>query len=309
MSNLIAVGLCLLAGLGLQRLKSFPGEAAAAGLNAFAIYVALPALILTQVSRLIFDATVLIPALTPWALLLVSIGLVFGLARLFSWSRATTGALLLIVPLGNTSFAGLPLVEAWLGPEALPFAVLYDQLGSFLALATWGSFVALHYAPQTEGQVRPTVTGVALRVATFPPFIALVVAIGLNLVFAGAPPEMAIESLSILAASLVPTVLVAVGLKWRLRLPTDDFGPFIAALTLKLAAMPALAALALTGAGLSGLAVDTTILEAGMGPMITASALAISAGIRPELVASITGYGTMLSLATTGIVTALLLPT
>ena len=112
MSNLIAVALCLLAGLALQRLRSFPATTAAQGLNAFAIHVALPALVLQQVSSLRFSTEVLIPVLTPWLLLLLSVGIVLLLGRMFRWSRDTTGALLLVVPLGNTSFAGLPLVEA-----------------------------------------------------------------------------------------------------------------------------------------------------------------------------------------------------
>jgi malate permease and related proteins len=59
--------------------------------------------------------------------------------------RRHDGDLLLVVPLGNTSFLGFPAVEALLGTDHLPAAVIYDQLGSFLALATYGGYVASRY--------------------------------------------------------------------------------------------------------------------------------------------------------------------
>lgn len=305
MSNLIAVALCLALGLLLQRLRSFPAEEAARGLNAYAIHVALPALVLVQVSRLDVTPALLIPALTPWVLLAVMAPLVVAAARVFRWPRATMAALLLLVPLGNTSFAGLPLVEAWLGPAALPYAILYDQLGSFLTLATWGTYVTVRYGT-THGEP-PSGVAIVKRVIVFPPFLALVAAIALNGATGGAPPTLLADSLGVLAASLVPTVLLAVGLNWRLKLPGSDAAPFAIALSLKLGAMPLLAAGAFSALGLAGLAVETSILEAGMGPMITASALAISAGIRPDLAASVTGYGTLLSLLTTGLLSRFVL--
>ncbi len=301
MSNLVAVALCLALGLLLQRLRTFPAADAAKGLNAYAIHVALPALVLVQVSRLDVSPALLIPALTPWVLLALMVPVVIAAARAFGWSRATMAALLLLVPLGNTSFAGLPLVEAWLGSEALPFAILYDQLGSFLTLATWGTLITVRFGARSPDSPPPSPAAVARRVATFPPFLALVLALTLNATTGGEPPELMTDSLDILAKSLVPTVLVAVGLNWRLRLPGADVAPFAVALGLKLAVMPLIAAAGLAALGLHGLAADTSVLEAGMGPMITASALATGAGIRPDLAAAVTGYGTLLSLATTGL--------
>lgn len=49
---------------------------------------------------------------------------------------------MLTVPLGNTGFVGIPLVEALLGKEAVAYAILYDQFGTFIALNTLGSFIA-----------------------------------------------------------------------------------------------------------------------------------------------------------------------
>lgn len=287
--SLLVVGVCLIAGLGLRFVPAFPAPTAAAVLNAFAIWVALPALILVQIPRLHPDADVLAPIVVPWLLLVLSVGIIQVAARLLKWSRATTGALMLVVPLGNTSFLGIPLTAAWLGPDAVPYAVLYDQLGSFLALTVYGAFIVAIYAGKGL-EPRATLT----RITTFPPFIALLVA----LVFAitGMPPLIA-GALEQIGASLVPVVMVAVGLQWRLRLSREHLPATAIALSTKLVIMP-LAALAIVAAIGPSLAGDVAIFEAAMGPMITAGALAIGAGLEPELVSGIVGYGTLLSLGT-----------
>jgi malate permease and related proteins len=76
---------------------------------------------------------------------------VWGLARLARLDARTSGTLLLVVPLANTSFLGFPAVEALLGADHLPAAVVYDQLGSFLALATYGAVVAAATATRPPG--------------------------------------------------------------------------------------------------------------------------------------------------------------
>ncbi|MEJ2690972.1 MAG: AEC family transporter, partial [Deltaproteobacteria bacterium] len=81
------------------------------------------------------SADLLIPVLVAWLMLLVSAALVLALGHLLNFRKEILGALLLVVPLGNTSFLGIPMVDVFFGAEGIPYAVLYDQLGSFLALA------------------------------------------------------------------------------------------------------------------------------------------------------------------------------
>lgn len=52
---------------------------------------------------------------------------------------------MLTVPLVNAGFVGIPLIEALLGTDAVPYAILYDQFGTFLALNTYGILVAAYY--------------------------------------------------------------------------------------------------------------------------------------------------------------------
>lgn len=303
MRNLLVVGICLALGLLLQRVSAFPGRHAAAVLNAFVVYVALPALILVAVPRIEAGPGLLAPILVPWVVLAVSALLVLLAARARGWSRRVRGALLMVVPLANTSFLGIPLTEAWLGRAAVPWAVLYDQLGSFLALTVYGSMVIATHAP---GGGRPTPRLLARRVATFPPFLALLAALAVKA--AGGLPPVINGALGTIAASLVPTVMVAVGLQWRLALARDELAPTAFALVVKLAVAPVVAWAFLRLLGLHGLPADAAVFEAAMGPMITAGALAVAADLEPRLVAAVIGYGTLGSLATTALVHALLLP-
>lgn len=296
MQNILVVALTLIAGLLLRHVLRERAASTAQALNSFVIHVALPALVLVAIPRLqAVDGAWLLVA-TPWVTLIVSATLVTLVARRLGWSREVTGALLLVVPLGNTSFLGLPLIGAWLGDEALPLAIVYDQLGSFLALTLYGAAILARYSnAEVQG------VGLVRRIATFPPFIALVT--GLAMLAASARwPDVVQGALGHIGQSLVPAVMVAIGLQWRFAMEREVLGKAGFALGLKLVLGPALAWAFATSMGVDGLAADVAIVEAGMGPMITAGALASAAGLAPRLVAAIMGYGTLLSIGTTALV-------
>lgn len=262
----------------------------AEALNAVVLYFCLPAAILRHVPSLVLDAAVLAVALVPWLLLAVSAAAVHALARRLRLRDEQRAVLLLCVPLGNTSFLGYPLTQALLGDAALPYAVIYDQFGSFLLLSSWGLWVLARYG----GDARPTPRAVALKVLRFPPFLALAVA----LLLPATPPPWLAGVLERLSDALLPLVALAVGLNLRLRLPRDELAPLGVGLGLKLALLPLLAWPLAALLGLQGVAFDATVLESAMPPMVTAGALAISHRLAPGLAAALVGYGTLLALAT-----------
>lgn len=280
----------LLIGVGLRRLPAFPRESAAV-LNNYVIYVPLPALVLLKIPGLAFSTQLLTPALLPWAMLLASAAGVLAASRLLRWERGVTGSLLLLVPLGNTSFFGIPMVKAFFGDGGVPYAVIYDQLGSFPSLALYGSLIVAFYG---SGE-RPTARGVALRIATFPPFLALVLALALRGV---AFPAALSDFLATLAATLVPVVMIAVGLQLSLRIRREEAAPLALGLAGKLVVAPALALLACRLLGLEGEAVRVAVFESGMPPMVSGGALAIMAGLAPSLSAALVGLGILASFVT-----------
>jgi hypothetical protein len=290
MSGFFATVAFLLIGVALRRLPAFPRESAGV-LNNFVIYVPLPALVLLRIPGLAFSTELLTPALMPWAMLLVSAAGVLVASRLLRWERGVTGSLLLLVPLGNTSFFGIPMVKAFFGEGGVPYAVIYDQLGSFPSLALYGSLVVAVYG----SGARPTARGVALRIATFPPFLALMLALSLRGV---AFPAALSDVLATLAATLVPVVMIAVGLQLSLRLRREEAAPLALGLAGKLVLAPALALLACRLLGLDGEAVRVAIFESGMPPMVSGGALAITAGLAPSLSAALVGLGILASFVT-----------
>ncbi len=193
---------------------------------------------------------------------------------------------------GQYLFLGIPMVKAFFGENAIPFALLYDQLGSFLALATYGSFIIAVYG--TEGS-KPSLTTVVRKILLFPPFIALV----LSFLLRGfAYPTAAVSLLKILASTLVPLVMIAVGFQLKLRLSREVTAQVCIGLSIKLIAAPAAALLLCKMAGLEGEAVNVSIFEAGMPPMVSAGALAILANLSPTLTAALVGIGIVLSFVT-----------
>ncbi len=289
----------IIIGMLLKRFKAMP-ENSAMALNAFVLYAALPALILKNIPLLSFTSALYIPAITPWFLLIFVILLTLLLSRILHWSREVTGALLIILPLGNTSFLGFPMTEALFGQAGMPYAVVYDQLGSFIALATYATIVAAMYSSKVSS---PSLRDILIKILTFPSFIALILGLG----FRGyAVPEFINSLINGLALTLVPVVMVAVGFQLHFRFNRDEMGPMSIALAIKLILMPALAWLLWSIFGQNGLVVDISIFQAAMPPMISAGAIAIVAGLAPRLVSGIIGYGLLLSLVTLPIVAWLL---
>lgn len=280
----------LVLGYVFQRLRALPADAGRT-LNLVVLYVCLPAAVLRYAPRLQLEPALLAVAAVPWLLLGATVLAVGLLSRWLRLRRDEHAVLLLTVALGNTSFLGYPLTRALIGEHALPYAVVYDQFGVFLMLSTFGLWVLAHYG----GEHPPSARDMALRVLKFPPLWALLVGFT---VMPEHPPGWIEGGLQRLSEALLPLAMLTIGLSVRLTLPRDELKPLAAGLALKLALMPALAALLVPLLGLQGEMARATVLESAMPPMVTAGALAIGHGLAPRLAAAMVGYGVLLSLLT-----------
>jgi hypothetical protein len=277
-------------GMVFARLRVFP-ENAADVLNRVVLYVCLPAAVLIYVPRLHMDASLLGVAATPWVLAVATVALVTLASRVFGFRRDEHAVLLLCVALCNSSFVGYPMVRALLGEHALPYAVVYDQFGTFVLLSTFGLYVLARYG----GDTPPTTREILLRIVKFPPVWALLFALTL---MPEQPPAWIGAALKNLADAMLPLVMLAVGLTIQLKLPRDEVKPLAVGLLLRLLVMPALALPLSFAFGMSGEMLQANVLESAMPPMITAAALAISHQLAPRLAAAMVGYGILLSLVT-----------
>ncbi|MCI5221469.1 MAG: AEC family transporter [Candidatus Electrothrix sp. AR4] len=289
-ADLLAFFILLALGRLLDYLKIFP-TGTDKSLNLYVIYIALPALILRKVPELDFSGDMLAPLLMPWLVVLFSGLTVLLLCRLLRWSRETTGALLLMVPLGNTAFLGVPMVERFFGADAVSYAVLYDQFGSFLILSSYGTFILALYSSGSK----PAFLDVFRKVITFPPFVTLLVALLLR----GIPlPDWLENLLSMTAESMTPVVMVSIGVQMRLLLPWDELSPLALGLFLRLLVTPLVFVGACRLLDLSGTPVHVALFETAMPPMVMASVLASVAGLKPQLSSAMAAYGILVAFFT-----------
>jgi len=288
LTNFILIGVFVLMGALFRRLKVFP-EQTAHVLNMFALYVSLPAVILLKIPELTLSAENVVAAIVPWCMLLLSAILVLAFARLRQWSRETTGVLLLVVPIGNTSFMGVPMVRAFFGETGIPHLILYDQLGTMLIFASYGAVILSLYSGE-----RSNVPNIIKRALLFPPTTALLIGLALR---NWSYPQVVVNTLEDLGGALTALVMTAIGFQIKLRLQRTTLEPLGVGLGIKLVIAPLVALAACRLFGLNSLAADVSIFEAGMPSMVTACALAAAAGIGVELAVAMAGFGILLAFA------------
>ena len=291
MSSLVFLLIFLVIGLVAQKLLPEDKQMLLANfLNKFVIYISLPALVIISMVDLKVDTKFLLPAITAWGLFIFASILVLILAKIFNWSKSLTCAMLLLVTYGNSSFLGIPFTKAFYGDSAVAYAIIYDQLGSFLILSIFGVITLSLYSTK-----RANFKEIIFKIITFPSFVALVIALLLN---PSVIPNWAYETLELIAKTLTPVALIAIGLFLKLKLPKHHIKPLTIALSLKLLILPLLVLLIFKALNLNDISAKVTLLEVSMAPMITASMLAIMANIQRDFVASTLGYGIALSFIT-----------
>lgn len=290
MNNLILLILCFIAGMLLHRSRRMP-ENTPAVLNGFIIHVSLPALTLLYIHDLKFTGDIGLMAAMAWLLFGLAAGFFWLAGRWLSLSRGTVGALMLTGGLGNTSFFGLPMIEAYYGQEGIASGIIVDQLGSFLVLSTLGIIVAGLYSSG-----RPAAGEIARRVVLFPPFIALVISLALI------PVEYApwfTALLKRLGDTLAPLALLSVGFQLRLGHLAGNGRNLALGLGFKLLLAPLLIYLLYVPLlGAHGHAIRVTLFDAAMPPMITAAIIASEHDLDPELATLMVAVGLVISFVT-----------
>jgi predicted permease len=290
MTNIAMLLVCLLVGMILRKTRRVPDNAHVA-INGFIIHVALPALILGQIHGLHLTPDLLFPVSMPWVLFALTVPVFWVLGRLMRFPAGVTGALIITAGLANTSFVGLPMIETFYGTQDLSTGILIDQLGTYLVLSTLGITVACVASSGTASRRE-----IARRVVTFPPLIALLLALALSPV---AYPAWLTGMLHRLGDTLAPLALVSVGLQLRLDQLGGNRLPLGLGLGFKLVLGPLLIAALYVGAlSWNGETSRVTIFEAAMGPQIGGAIVAMQYGLSPSLITLMVGVGIVLSFLT-----------
>ena len=292
MTSIILLFLCLFIGIGIRYVKAFPSTTHTT-LNQFIIYISLPAMALHYLPKIQFSFDLIYPVAMPWIAFTGAFLLFAGLGKVFGWSRSLIGCLILTGGLGNTSFVGIPVIEALYGPEGLKTLIMVDLPGTFVVLSTLGILVATIYS---RGEKDFSV--IFKKIATFPPFVIFIAGILLN-VFNVQIPDPLDETFYILSTTITPIALVSVGFQLKINKRSKHWRFLFLGLSYQLIVLPAfIYFLYVIVFRQNGLAIDVTIIEAAMAPMITASIISASYGLKPRLSNMMVGIGIPLSFIT-----------
>ncbi|MCB1168132.1 MAG: AEC family transporter [Leptospiraceae bacterium] len=310
MAPLILIAIALIAGYLLRRAELLPDQSGKA-LSGYVIYVALPALVLLHVHELTFVPGLLFSALMPHAIFWIAFAFFSVAGRLLHLRPTQVIALTLLGGLGNTSFVGLPMIEAFFGPSHLSTGIVIDQAGSFLCLSTSGLLLLMTRARPTIGsEASVDWKEMGRRIVRFPPFIALAIALLLR---ATPYPPLALEVLERIGSTLTPVAMVAVGFQLQFQGFTGRRG-LLLGLLFRLIIAPVLVGCCaflihsdyLLAHNPEHWILRITVFEAAMPPMITAGILCMQYDLESKLVGMMLGIGIPTSLLTLWILASFL---
>lgn len=295
MVNIILIVVFLLLGFLIQRFRFVPPDTSKF-LNNYLIYIVLPALALRYLPKIELRTELLLPVAAAW----IGFGLswlIFGLlGKKYNWGNSITGCLVITAGLANTSFVGIPIIQALYGEEGVKIALLIDQAGSFIIVSSVAVIVASIYS---VGKKRKR--DITRKILTFPPFLFFLVAFGLNfysLEIGGRFDGL----LQIITATLTPVALTSVGLQVNIDFAALKSKFLWYGLTYKLLLIPLVILLLFKYVfQLEGLILQVSVMEAAMAPMITGSIIAITHDLEPKLASLLVGIGIPLSFFTLAI--------
>lgn len=263
-------------------------------LSGWVINVALPAAAINDVHNVTVRPDWWLAAATPWMGVVLAIVVLVPLCRVLGWTRQRTGALLLLAGWGNTAFVGLPMIAAYAGSQWLGLGIVIDQFGSYLSLTTVGIAIA---TIASTGRLQWGAVG--KRIVTFPPAVAIAVALATNTL---PRPEWLTGILDSLAHTLTPIALAAVGYALRLDQLAGRFAPLGVGLVFRLVFAPLVFVLMYVALGsASDPVAKVAMLEMAMPAMMGASIIALDHDLEPELVALLIGIGIPLSMLTSAL--------
>ncbi len=185
------------------------------------------------------------------------------------------------------------MIAAFAGSQWLGLGMFISMFGSYLALSTLGLAVA-SIASSGRFDWRAT----AKCIATFPPFIAILIALATNHL---AQPEWMTQIVDALADTLTPLALAAVGYALRFDCFRGRLGPLCIGLSYPTGCCwhPLQSCSCISRSDQAGdPAAKVAMLEAAMPPMLGASIIAIDNDLEPDLVQFLIGIGVPLSMLT-----------
>lgn len=291
MINFILIGLCIAIGALFRQSGTLPKDAHK-GINAWIIYVALPAVSFKYLPYIQWSAELILPVISPVIIWAGAWAWTELYSRKQNLDKASIGGLKLTTGLSNTSFVGFPLIMAYFSEKELGIAIICDQMTFFL-FSTVGLMTAVNSSDNHTFSWRIIVR----KLLRFPPFLGCIAALILPLCI---DISQAAPLFDKLAATVAPLALFSIGLQLKLKGWQSQIKHISAALFYKLFVAPLLVLGVVLAFGLHGRIAQISVFEAAMPTLLSSSIMAADYELNPDLVNLIIGISILASLLTTG---------
>lgn len=292
MASFLLIGICIIAGIIFRKSRTLPKDAHK-GINAWIIYIALPATSFKYLPHISWTNDLLFPVIAPLYVWFLGWIFIHLYSKTQGLGKATSGGLKLVSSLSNTSFIGFPLIMAYFSEKELGIAIICDQI-TFTILSTLGIIVAIRSSQNQKLSAKV----VLKKVLTFPPLIGCVLALTI-------PRCVDISTLNLLfeklAGTVGPLALFSIGLQLRFGGWFSEIKHISFALLYKLFLAPLSVLTIAIFLGMSGTVARITIFEMAMPTLLTAGVIADQYHLNPKLSSLVVGIGIVLAFITTGI--------
>lgn len=278
-----------MAGMLFRQAKALPHDAHK-GINAWIIYLALPAVSFKYLPYIHWNSDLLLPAITPIVVWSGGWLCMSFYAKRAKVAAGTSAALKLSAGLSNTSFVGFPLIAAYYGERYIGIGVICDQV-TFILLSTAGVLVAI-----SASSKRPAAGLILQRVLRFPPFWGCIAALIIPHFVDVKPAAPFFDKL---AGTVGPLALFSVGLQLKFKGWRERLKHVSAAITYKLFLAPALVLVIALVFKQRGITPQISLFEAAMPTLLTSGVVADEYGADPDLSNLIIGISIILGFVTT----------
>jgi predicted permease len=199
--------------------------------------------------------------------------------------RRTRIGLLLVVMFSNGGNYGLPVALFAFGREALAYATVYFVTGGVLTYT-----IGISLAASGRSSLRQALSAVSRIPAVYAVIAAgLVIASGLTL------PSPVMKSLALLSDAALPMMMLVLGMQLERAARPRQPSAVAAAVLLSLVVSPLLALAIAHGLGLSGPALQASIVQAAMPTAVVTTIIALEYDAEPAFVTSVVVVATALS--------------
>ncbi|MDR1952036.1 MAG: AEC family transporter [Elusimicrobiota bacterium] len=305
--NLSAFFIIIALGVLFQIIKpgNIDADTARHTINTLVIKFMLPALCFRVISTMRIDRdTFLFPLsaiLTVFAILIIAYFLITIAGKFIHIRKKQKGALILTSAFGNVTFFGLPILMTLYGPEAEKYPLMYDIMGAGSLLWIIGTPLASYYGGVKKFSFKESIK----NLFSTPPLWAMVLAFLANILGLGVKtPYFILKVLEMMSAPVIPLMIFSVGL--TLKIPhIKHIVIAMPSVLIKLIISPLIAFVITRFLGMSGIAMQASIMEASLPVMIMTLALCSQYKLDHRLAAIVTIISIVFSFITIPITAAL----